>query len=90
VVDFETFGFEPQLLAQHVYFFFDTVRPEDAGTPGSGPWQVYPANEGQPGTSPFTMLGVYDRPSDATHMCVLVANPDHSVLFNTGNCINLP
>jgi len=36
------------------------------------------------------MLGVNDRPGDATQMCILVANPDHSVQLNTGNCFELP
>jgi hypothetical protein len=90
IVDFETFGFEPRFGDMHVHFFFNTVKPEDAGVPGSGPWQLYPASQDQPGTSPFTMLGVNDRPGDATQMCILVANPDHSVQPNTGNCFDLP
>jgi hypothetical protein len=89
-VDFETFRFEPRFGDMHVHFFFNTVNPEDAGVPGSGPWQIYPASQDQPGTSPFTMLGVNDRPGDATQMCILVANPDHSVQLNTGNCFDLP
>jgi hypothetical protein len=90
VVDFETFGFEPRFGEMHVHFFFNTVRAEDAGVPGSGPWQLYPTSQEQPGTSPFTMLGVNDRPGYATQMCILVANPDHSVQPNTGNCFDLP
>jgi hypothetical protein len=90
VVDFETFGFTPQLPGQHVHFFFDTVPPSQAGMPGSGPWQLYPAAPGQPNTSPFTLLTVQDRPAAATQMCILVANPDHSVIQNTGNCVYLP
>ena len=42
IVDFETFGFTPVLPGQHVHFFFDTVPLDQAGTPGSGPWQLYP------------------------------------------------
>jgi hypothetical protein len=89
-VDFETFGFEPRFGDMHVHFFFNTAQPEDAGVPSSGPWQIYPASQDQPGTSPFTMLSVNDRPGDATQMCILVANPDHSVQLNTGNCFDLP
>jgi hypothetical protein len=33
---------------------------------------------------------VADRPSAATQMCILVANPDHSVIANSGNCWALP
>jgi hypothetical protein len=84
VVEFETFGFEPQLPGQHVHFFFDTVSPEEAGVPGQGPWILY--GEG----SPFTEYSLADRPEGAAQMCVLVANPDHSVQANSGNCFDLP
>jgi hypothetical protein len=90
VVDFETFGFTPQLPGQHVHFFFDSVPPEQAGMPGSGPWQLYPAAAGQPGSSPFTLLTVASRPANAAQMCILVANPNHSVIQGTGNCVALP
>lgn len=82
-VEFETFGFEPQLPGQHVHFFFNTVPPEEAGLPGQGPWIVYG------GPSPFTGYGIVDS-EGATQMCILVANPDHSVQPNTGNCFDLP
>jgi hypothetical protein len=84
VVDFETVGFQPQLPGQHVHFFFNTVPQEQAGVPGSGPWILYG------GQSPFTEYGVADRPADATQMCILVANPDHSVQAGSGNCWDLP
>jgi len=90
IVDFETIGYTPVLPGQHVHFFFDTVPLDQAGTPGSGPWQIYPAGPNQPNTSPFTLLTVDDRPSGATQMCILVANPDHSVIQGTGNCVDLP
>jgi uncharacterized repeat protein (TIGR01451 family) len=83
-VTFDTVGFTPQLPGQHVHFFFDTVPPEQAGMPGSGPWYVYG------GPSPFTGYGVADRPLGATQLCVLVANPDHSVIQGSGNCYDLP
>lgn len=90
IVDFETVAFVPTLPGQHVHFFWNTVPPEQAGLPGSGPWQLYPASNGASGASPFTMYGVQDRPNDATQICVLVANPNHSVLQGTGNCVDLP
>lgn len=83
-VPFETGGFVPTLPGQHVHFFFDTTPPEQAGVPGRGPWFVYG------GGSPFTGYGPGDRPEGATEMCILVANPDHSVLQGTGNCFPLP
>jgi hypothetical protein len=84
IVAFQTAGFTPQLPGDHVHFFFDTVPPEQAGMPGSGPWFVYG------GPSPFTGYGVADRPLGATRLCVLVANPDHSVTLGSGNCVDLP
>lgn len=90
IIDFETFGFEPVVPGQHVHFFFNTVPPDQAGMPGSGPWQIYPAGPGQPNTSPFTLYTVDQRPAGATQMCILVANEDHSVNRGTGNCVDLP
>jgi hypothetical protein len=84
VVDFEAFGFTPDVQNLHVHFFFNTVPPEQAGVPGQGPWILYG------GPSPFTEYGVTDRPDGATQMCILVANPDHSIQLNSGNCVDLP
>jgi serine/threonine protein kinase len=84
VVDYETFEFTETLPGMHVHFFFNTVSPENAGVPGSGPWILYG------GPRPFTKYRVSDRPGAATQMCVLVANSDHSVQPNSGNCVDLP
>ncbi len=84
VVEFTTYRFDAQVPGQHVHFFFDTVPPEEAGVPGSGPWFLY----GDP--SPFTGYGVGDRPAGAQQLCVLVANPDHSVQPDSGTCADLP
>ncbi len=89
-VDFEAFGFTPQLPGQHLHFFFDSVPLAQAGAPGSGPWQIYPAANGQPASSPFTLFTVAQRPANASQMCVLVANANHSVNQGTGNCVVLP
>ena len=83
-VVFEPAGFTPRIGAQHVHFFFDTVPPTQAGIPGAGPWFVYG------GGSPFTGYAIADRPAAADRMCILVANADHSVIPNTGNCVDLP
>jgi tRNA A-37 threonylcarbamoyl transferase component Bud32 len=84
VVDYETFEFTETLPGMHVHFFFNTVSPENAGVPGPGPWILYG------GPRPFTKYRVSDRPGAATQMCVLVANSDHSVQANSGNCVDLP
>lgn len=89
-VDFEVSGYQPNLPGQHVHFFYDNVSPENAGVPGSGPWQIYPVGPGESGQSPFTLFSPANRPPNASKICVLVANPDHSVQLGSGNCVDLP
>ncbi|HSL42059.1 MAG TPA: protein kinase [Anaerolineales bacterium] len=84
VVEYETFGYTETLPGMHVHFFFDTVPPERAGSPASGPWFLYG------GPRPFTKYREIDRPADATQMCALVANSNHTVIQGSGNCMNLP
>ena len=84
VVEYETFEYTEQLPGVHVHFFFNTVPPQQAGMPGSGPWILYG------GPRPFTEYSVSDKPAAATQMCALVANPNHSVQPNSGNCVDLP
>jgi molecular chaperone DnaK len=84
VVQYEVFNYVPELPGRHVHFFFDTVPPTQAGVPGKGPWILYA------GPVPFTGYKVSDKPTKATQMCILVARPDHSVIQNTGNCMDLP
>jgi serine/threonine protein kinase len=84
VVEYETFEYIETLPGMHVHFFFDTVSQEQAGNPGSGPWKLYG------GPRPFKDYTTAQRPQSATRMCALVANPDHSVKYNSGNCVELP
>ena len=84
-VSFTTEGYVARLPGQHVHFFFNTVPPQQAGAPAGGPWIVHAAEP-----NPFTGYAVNDRPSAATAMCILVANPDHSIVLNSGNCLELP
>jgi serine/threonine protein kinase len=84
VVEYETYGYTEKLPGMHVHFFFDTVTPENAGMPGSGPWILYG------GPRPFTKYALSDRPAKANKMCALVANPNHSVQADSGNCFDLP
>ncbi len=86
VVDYEVHNF-PESPSLHVHMFFNTVPPEQAGSPGSGPWELTWGRYGDP---PFTKYSPANRPAKATQMCALVANPNHSVQFNTGNCFDLP
>jgi hypothetical protein len=85
LVDYEIFNFSPDLRDRHIHFFFDTIPPEQAGTPADPRnWILYA------GPVPFDLYKVSDRPNGASQMCVLVARPDHSVVQNTGNCFDLP
>jgi serine/threonine-protein kinase len=84
VVEYETFGYTEALPGMHVHFFFDTVPPDQAGVPGSGPWILYG------GPRPFTGYETGDKPASAIQMCALVANADHSVIQESGNCFDLP
>jgi len=87
VVDYEVHNFPDSSPGMHVHMFFDTVPPEQAGSPGSGPWKL---TWGQYGDPPFTQYAEANRPAGATQMCALVANPNHSVQANSGNCMDLP
>lgn len=84
VVDYQTFGYTEILPGQHVHFFFDTVPVEQAGSPGNVRWYLYG------GPRPFDKYRVSDRPSAATQMCALVANSNHSIIPESGNCLDLP
>jgi hypothetical protein len=84
IVEYETFEYTEELPGQHVHFFFDTVPPDQAGNPGKGPWKLYG------GPRPFEGYRQADRPPSATQMCALVANPDHSIQPDSGNCFILP
>ena len=84
IVTYETFGYTEVLPGMHVHFFFNTVPPEQAGAPAAGPWFVWG------GPRPFNGYTLGDRPAAATQMCALAANPNHSIILNTGNCMDLP
>lgn len=84
VVDYETFEYTETLPGQHVHFFFNNVPQEQAGNPGAGPWKLYG------GPRPFEGYRTADRPQNATQMCIRVANPDHSIKLDSGNCFILP
>lgn len=86
VVDYDVHNF-PDSSNLHVHMFFNNIPPEQAGSPGSGPWKLTWGSYGDP---PFTQYIVSTRPSNATQMCALVANPNHSIQLSSGNCVDLP
>lgn len=83
-VDYDVHNFSD---SQHVHIFFNTVPPDQAGSPGSGPWKLTWGSYGDP---PFTQYTISNRPANATQMCALVANSNHSIQLNSGNCVDLP
>ena len=85
VVDYTPIGYTPALPGTHIHFFWNSVPPQNAGVgPTQETWILYA------GPNPFSEYSVAARPAAATQMCALVANNDHTVQLNTGNCANLP
>lgn len=84
LVEYETFGFTETLPGVHIHFFFNNIAPEQAGAGGSGPWYLWG------GPRPFDGYKVGDSPADATQICALQANADHTINLGTGNCLDLP
>ncbi|HSJ55601.1 MAG TPA: hypothetical protein VLC95_00365, partial [Anaerolineae bacterium] len=65
-------------------FFFNTFSPEDVGIGGEANRRSW--GEG----SPFTGYTRADRPAEAARLCVVVANPNHSVIPGSESCFPLP
>jgi hypothetical protein len=85
VVDHVTHGFTPEYPGgTHIHFFFDTFSPDQVGIGGDA------NRRSHGGPPPFTGYAAADRPEGATQLCAIVANPNHSVISNSGNCYHLP
>jgi hypothetical protein len=84
VVNYVARNFTPALPGTHMHFFFNTTPADQVGTTGGGNRLMYA------GPPPFLGYTVADRPSGAASICVLVANPDHTVQPGSGNCFPLP
>ncbi len=84
IVDYQTFDYKESLTGKHVHFFFNTTPPDQAGNPGTGPWYVWG------GPRPFPRFLQNMRPANATQICILVANEDHTVVPESGNCYIVP
>jgi hypothetical protein len=83
VVSYETQDYTEQIPGTHIHFFFSTVAPDQLSET-VGNFQMYG------GPKPFTGFTTADRPAEATQMCAIVANPDHTVIPESGNCFDLP
>jgi hypothetical protein len=84
VIEFTPTGFTPALPGTHIHFFFDIFSADQVGSTGGGNRLMYG------GVSPFTGFSRADRPASAAQLCALVANPDHSIILDSGNCFDLP
>jgi hypothetical protein len=84
VVEYITHGFTEKLPGMHIHFFFDNISPDQVGMSGGGNRLMYG------GPSPFLGYRTTHRPANAAQLCALVANPDHTVIPNSGTCFKLP
>ena len=84
VVDFVPHEFEPAYPGTHIHFYFNTFSPEDVGIGGEANRRAHGA------PSPFSGYTAAERPEGATELCAIVANPNHTVVLNSGNCYHLP
>jgi serine/threonine protein kinase len=83
VVQYNSIGFEETMDGLHIHFFFDTIPPREAGRPFSN-FYMYA------GPSPYAELRLSDKPAEAAKICALVANADHTIQGESGNCFDLP
>ena len=84
-VDYETTGYTEALPGEHVHFYWNDIDESQAGVgPDEAEWFVWG------GPRPFNGYTVDERPSGATQICAVVANPDHTIKPGTGNCWDLP
>jgi hypothetical protein len=100
VVEYETFGFSPQIDdpgAFHVHFFWDTLPVINAGAngPDPGAWLLWD----MPFTVSDAFFDVGAKPDGARQICVVVANNAHEIAdvdndgttdTDTGGCLDLP
>ncbi len=85
VVEYISHNFSEKYPGTHMHYFFNTVPENEIGIDnGSGNRLSWG------GPSPFSGYKVSDVPPGADSLCVLVANPDHTVQPASGNCFKLP
>jgi actin-like ATPase involved in cell morphogenesis len=93
VIDWDPFNFEPDVDDFHAHFFWNTTRPQEAGTNApefgatQGAWEL---TDQRPFRSEGEMR-VSNRPEAATEVCVTPANQSHGVVDPTVvHCVALP
>jgi actin-like ATPase involved in cell morphogenesis len=100
VKGFQPIIYEPGVKGKpddhHVHFFFDTVGADHAGANGTqpvGPWTVWDraSGHGELRFDAFTLQNQDEQGGqNATQLCILVADSDHNVETDSGNCLPLP
>ena len=93
-VHYYVYNFDPVISStpgtNHIHFFWNVYAPETVGvagigdSKGGGSWILYDV------PSPFKSFTTTSRPAGATQICALVANHDHSINLDTGNCFDIP
>jgi serine/threonine-protein kinase len=92
-IDYTTENFTESHTGYHIHFFFNTVPPDKAGLPAGGPWELH---YGPRPFIPDQQMMLKNRPPQATQICALVANSNHTLYYppsgqlTTGNCWDIP
>ena len=93
MVEWTPFNFEPATDGFHAHFFWDTTRPEEAGTNAEdfgaepGQWEL---TDERPFVSENTML-LSNKPAEASAVCVTPATHEHAVVDPAVfQCVPLP
>ena len=93
VVEWTPFNFEPEVDDFHAHFFWDTTRPEEAGTNAAafgaspGAWEL---TDARPFVSEREML-LSAKPDGASQVCVTPATASHGVVDpRVFQCLPLP
>jgi hypothetical protein len=93
VIEWTPFNFEPGLDDFHAHFFWNTTRPEEAGT-NAGDYGASPGDWELTASRPFVSEDVMRpsaKPPDATEVCVTAATHEHAVVDPTVfQCLPLP
>jgi thermitase len=75
-INFTPNGYVPLLGGIHTHFYYNT-EPNTI------------TNKMYSGSSPY-LLDISTKPANATQICAIVANSNHTIINNSGNCYNLP
>lgn len=75
-IDFTPSGYVPTPGGIHTHFYYNTEENTILDKMFSGP-------------SPY-LLNISTKPTNAVQLCAIVAEANHAVIANSGNCLDLP